>query len=170
MPTEGPVEDMLAVLDRQHAALSNLLFRLLEARSLLAQGEARFLHLAARDLESAAASVREIEVQRAMLPHGRGSLRELASTSSAPLDSLFDEHRVSLGRLAAEVAATIEAIAELAVDGIAYLRGGALGRAGVRRSSQPLDELDREILVAGYEAVLTAGGRLSLPSFEAFLG
>lgn len=164
------VEELLPVLERQQEALSELLFRLLEARSLLAQGEARFLHLAARDLQHAAATVREIEAQRALLPSGRTSLAELVDAAASPIDIILGEHRVALGRLAAEVAATIEAIEELASAALDHVLAGSPPRPGTRRSSQPVDELDREILVAGYRAVLNAGSRLSLPSFVAFLG
>lgn len=164
------VEELLGVLDRQQEAMGTLLFRLLEARGLLAQGEARFLHLAARDLEAAAETVREIEAQRALLPDGGDSLQSLAAAAPTPIDAILDDHRFALGRLAAEVAAIIEAIEQLADDAISYLTGGAPPRAGLRRSSVPADDLDREILLAGYRAVLGASGRLTLPSFVAFLG
>ena len=39
-----------------------------------------------------------------------------------------------------------------------------------RRHGDAFDELDRAIVVAGYEAMLTASARLMLPSLVAFLG
>jgi hypothetical protein len=165
------MERLLEVLDRQQEAMGTLLFRLLEARGLLAQGEARFLHLAARDLEAAAETVREIEAQRSLLAESTAPLRELADAAGSPIDHILHEHRVALGRLAAELAATIEAIEALATDAIAHMEAGSPTRPGVlRRSSQPADDLDLEILLAGYRAVLAASGRLTLPSFVAFLG
>ena len=62
------MEDLLGVLGRERQVLENLLFRLLEARSLLATHETRFLHLAAEDVEAAAERVREVELRRALLP------------------------------------------------------------------------------------------------------
>jgi hypothetical protein len=55
---DSSVDELLAVLGRERHVLGNLLFRLLEARGLLATGESRFLHLAARDIEAAAETVR----------------------------------------------------------------------------------------------------------------
>jgi hypothetical protein len=169
------VDDLLAVLGRERHVLGNLLFRLLEARGLLATGESRFLHLAARDIEAAAEAVREVELTRALLePQSEGcTLRALAEASPAPLDAILHDHRVAIGRLAAEVGAAIEATADLAEEGLARVRGRqlvAVGSTVRRRPVAPVDDLDREIMAAGYEAVLTASARLMLPSLVAFLG
>jgi hypothetical protein len=170
-----PVEDdLLAVLGRERHALGTLLFRLIEARSLLASGESRFLHLAARDVEAAAAALREVELTRAMLePLAEGiTLRELVAESPSPIDGILDDYRIAIGRLAAEVGAAIEGIAELAERDLARVRGPVLASVGTsrRRSAAPVDDLDREILASGYEAMLTASSRLVLPSLVAFLG
>jgi hypothetical protein len=63
-------------------------------------------------------------------------------------------------------------VGDLAAAGIAGARNRALvsATAGGRRSSAGFDELDREIIVAGYEAMLTASAQLRLPSLVAFLG
>ena len=170
------VDDLLSVLGRERHVLGNLLFRLLEARGLLATGEARFLHFAARDIEAATEAVREVELTRAVLDPraGGATLRQLAAESLAPLDAILDDHRVAIGRLAAEVGAAIEATAELAEQGLARARTrelvGAAGASDRSRPKAPVDELDREIMAAGYEAVLAASTRLTLPSLVAFLG
>jgi hypothetical protein len=172
---DAPVDDLLAVLGRERLVLGNLLFRLLEVRGLLATGESRFLHLAARDVEAAAEAVREVELTRALLePLAEGlTLAELAARAPSPLDGILDDHRIAIGRLAAEVGAAIEATTELAEHGLARVRGRqlvAVGPAPRRKPVAPVDDLDREIMAAGYEAVLTASARLMLPSLVAFLG
>ena len=174
---DEPVEDdLLAVLGRERHALGHLLFRLLEARGLLATGETRFLHLAARDVEAAAEAVREVELTRALLePRAEGqTLRKLVESAPSPLDGILHDHHMAISRLAAEVGAAIEATAELAEHGLASVRGTHLTLVGppprAIRPVAPADELDREIMAAGYESVLTASSRLMLPSLVAFLG
>ena len=176
---DGELDDLLDVLGRERNVLENLLFRLFEARSLLELGEHRFLHLAARDLESAGEAVREVELRRALLPAiEAGTLRELADASPPPLDGILRDHLVALSRLAAEVGAALEATSELAQTGLDQLRRDAVVEGGRRsagpawpqRPAVPLDELDQHIVAAGYEAVLVASSRLALPSFVAFLG
>jgi hypothetical protein len=172
---DEPVDDLLAVLGRERLVLGNLLFRLLEARGLLATGETRFLHLAARDVEAAAEAVREVELTRALLePLADGqTLQQLVSSSPPPLNGILHDHHVAIARLAAEVGAAIEATAELAEHGLARVRGRELVGVGPGprpiRPVAPLDDLDREIIAAGYEAVITASARLMLPSLVAFL-
>lgn len=168
------VDDLLAVLSRERLALGNLLFRLLEARGLLATGETRFLHLAARDVEAAAEAVREVELTRALLePLSDGvTLAQLIADAPSPVDGILDDHRKAIGRLAAEVGAAIEATTELAEHGLAQVRGLELVAAAPpprRKPVAPVDDLDREIIAAGYESVLTASARLMLPSLVAFL-
>lgn len=175
-PMEDPVDDLLTVLSRERHALGNLLFRLLEARGLLATGESRFLHLAALDIEAAAEAVREIELTRAMLePRNSGkSLPQLVREAPSPFDGILHDHHMAISRLAAEIGAAIEATAELAEHGLARVRGQHSGAAAppprAIRPLAPMDDLDREILAAGYESVLTASARLVLPSLVAFLG
>ena len=179
------MEDLLGVLGRERQVLENLLFRLLEARSLLATHETRFLHLAAEDVEAAAEQVREVELRRALLPSlgGDGTLRDLARRSPSPMSGILADHRAALGRLAAEVGAVIEAIQEECEIGLSRLRRRKpLAAVGSHRPwnspvqprdhdlTDTLDELDREILVAGYESLQGASARLALPSFVAFLG
>jgi hypothetical protein len=170
-----PPEDLLSVLSRERHALGNLVFRLLEARGLLATGETRFLHLAARDIEAAADAVREIELTRALLePLASGrTLQELVAEAPSPINEILEDHRAAIGKLAAEVGAAIEATTELAEHGLAHANGEALVPPPPpprRKPVAPIDDLDREMIAAGYEAVLTASSRLMLPSLVAFLG
>jgi hypothetical protein len=169
------VDDLLTVLGRERHVLDNLVFRLVEARGLLLTGESRFLHLAARDVEAATEAVREVELTRAIVEPCDPSttLREMATAAASPLDAILDDHRAAIGRIAAEVGAAIEAITELAEHALATLRTRELVAAGGSSRSRPrapLDELDREIMASGYEAVLHATARLTLPSLVAFLG
>jgi hypothetical protein len=183
---------MVSVLNRERQVLEALLFRLVEARGLLATGEARFLSWAASDLEQAAASVREVEARRAVvLPRhddGQGlpSLHQLIARTPEPYATMLEEHRVALGRLAVEVGAATEATQALASEGLRRARHHDLALAEVvagvgrrlpdqpvqhrRPRHQPVDELDLEILAGGYEAVLNASSRLALPSLVRFLG
>jgi hypothetical protein len=163
------MDDLLAVLGRERHALGNLLFRLLEARNLLATGEARFLHLIASDIDAAAEAVREVELARVLLtPVASGlTLRELAIAARPPIDGILDDHRLAISRLAGEVGAATETVSDMAQRLRARVRDNRLvsaGRVGA------VDDLDREIIVAGYGAVLNASARLTLPSLVRFLG
>jgi hypothetical protein len=169
------MDDLLTLLGREREVLGNLVFRLVETRGLLLTGESRFLHLAALDIEAATAAVREVELTRAIVsPRAQDrTLRELAMASTAPLDALLDDHRAAIGRLAAEVGAAIEAIIELAEQGLTAVRAHELvgvGGSGRVPPKVPVDELDREIMAAGYEAVLNVSAGLTIPSLVAFLG
>ena len=202
------LEALVDVLDCERHLLENLVFRLVEARNLLASGEARFLGWAASDVEDATAAVRDVESRRATLT---GDLRQgrpptvsmLMASAPEPWSTLLADHRVALGRLAGEVGAAIEAAHDMAMAGLDQVQlagparldltgdepvGEHLGARSTRvrkpsalreraTSTQPrrtlpladLDELDREITAAGYEAILAATSRMALPSLVAFL-
>ena len=167
------MDELLDALGRQRHVLEVLLFRMLEARHLLDSGEVRFLHLAAQDIEAASEAVREVELRRALLPLPDGTtLRQLSDASPSPLMEILHEHLLELSRVAAELGAATEAVGDLAAAGVARSRGRELVSAssGGHRAAVQFDELDREIVVAGYEALLTASARLTLPSLVAFLG
>lgn len=150
------MDELLAVLGWEREALERLLFRLLETRDVLTRADARFLLHAARDVERAADAVRELELFRAIVDPDRdgSALRRLAATTHPPLDSIFEDLRRQLGRLAAEIGAVLETLDELAEQ----------GRQRVASSRDDVDELDRELAAAGYEAILGVSGRLRLPS------
>lgn len=198
------VEQLVDVLDRERHLLENLVFRLVEARGLLATGEARFLGWAASDIEAASAAVREVELRRATVIAGSGdrsppTMAALVRSVDEPWSTLLVDHRSALGRLVGEVGAALEGTHELAEDGLTRVRAAAdgdgrpdlgehLGARWARTPKAPgprepgdslqprrtrpfadLDDLDREILTAGYEAVLAATDRMALPSLIAFL-
>jgi hypothetical protein len=127
---------------------------------------------------------------------GSPTLKRIIAATHEPYASLLEDHRVALGRLAVEIGALTEATQELAAEGLRQLRARETAMAGTvidteappgrelttrrdahlpiqqrnHRAEEALDDLDREILAAGYEAVVTASGRLILPSLVAFLG
>lgn len=202
------LEGLVDVLDCERHLLENLVFRLVEARNLLAAGEARFLGWAASDIEDATAAVRDVESRRAAIT---GDLRQgrpptvsmLVASATEPWSTLLADHRMALARLAGEVGAAIEAAHDMAKSGLEQVQlagterldltryepvGEHLGARSTRMrkpaiirdrstSTQPrpalplgeLDDLDREITAAGYEAVLAATTRMALPSLVAFL-
>ncbi|MDQ3385076.1 MAG: hypothetical protein M3503_03540 [Actinomycetota bacterium] len=202
------LEGLVDVLDCERHLLEKLLFRLVEARNLLATGEARFLGWAASDIEDATAAVRDVESRRAAitgdLRHGRPpTVSMLVASATEPWSTLLADHRRALGRLAGEVGAAIEAAHDMALAGLAQVQlagttglgpteaapvGEHLGARSTRlrkpsplreraTSTQPrralplagLDDLDREITAAGYEAILATTSRMALPSLVAFL-
>lgn len=200
------VEQLVDVLGRERHLLENLVFRLVEARGLLATGEARFLGWAASDIEAASAAVREVELRRATVVDGMGegaapTMAVLARSVDEPWSAMLIDHHSALGRLVGEVGAALEGTHELAEDGLTRVRAASQGGAGgghdmgahlgarwARTPAAPgprasgdslqprrtrpfadLDDLDQEIIAAGYEAVLTATDRMALPSLIAFL-
>lgn len=169
--TDGSaVDDVLAVLSREQHALEELLFRLHHTRGVLAADDERFLAMAADELEAAAHNVRELEAKRSTVC-ARAVLRELAAGAPEPYGSLLQEHRATLGRLAGEVGALLEATELLASDRLAELNGEAPGRfRRGRRKRTDVDDLDRAMAAAGYESVLAASTSLRLPALVSFLG
>ena len=135
------VEELADVLGDERRLLENLVFRLLEARALLTGNEVRFLGWAAADVEAAAASVREVELRRATVVcalsgDDRATITTLVRTAPEPWATLLEDHRASLGRLAAEVGAALEVTHELAqvalerLTGAGPVTGGATTRLG----------------------------------------
>ena len=77
------------------------------------------------------------------------------------------KYQLAISRLAGEVGAATETVSDMAQRLRARVRDNRLvsaGRVGA------VDDLDREIIVAGYGAVLNASARLTLPSLVRFLG
>jgi hypothetical protein len=120
------VQELAEVLGLERRLLEALVFRLLEARGLLVDGEARFLGWAASDIEAAGAAVREVEARRATVVRAMGgddraTIGTLALQVDEPWTTLLEDHRASLGRLAAEVGAAGEGTHELAQVGLEQL-------------------------------------------------
>lgn len=121
------VDELVDVLDRERHLLESLVFRLIEARGLLATGEARFLGWAASDIEAASAAVREIELRRAtilsdMSEGGPPTMAVLVHSAEEPWSTLLAAHRSALGRLAGELGAALEATHDLAEAGLQRVR------------------------------------------------
>ena len=168
------MDDVLSVLAREQTALEHLLFRLHHVRTVLVDADERFLALAAEELESAAASVRELDARRAALvadvaPATAPTLRSLADAATEPRSSLLHEQRAALGRLAGEVGALLESTQELAADRLAELDGARPRFRRPRRRRGEGDDLDRAIAAVGYESVLAASSSLRLPALVRFL-
>lgn len=166
------MDDVVEVLEREQQALEHLLFRLQHTRGVLVADDARFLGIAAHELESAAETVRELEASRATVVGlaGDATLRSLAEDSPEPYRSMFRDHRIALGRLAGEVGAMAESTQVLAADRLDELNGGGPGRfARGRRRRENVDELDRALVAASYASVLSASDSLRLPSLVSFL-
>lgn len=174
------MDDLLSILSRERRALEALLFRLVEARGLLAAGETRFLSWAAADMAQAAQAVREVEARRVAAT--TATLRELVTESAEPLSSLLDDHRMALARLAGEVGAATDAVQEIGRARLDRLRqavpagcGGHLSAIAARDGGRgavfriEMDELDREVVAAGYESLLSASDALGLPALVGFL-
>ena len=167
------VEDVVAVVAQERRALEHLLFRLQHARDVLTADDERFLSLAADELAAASDDVRELEVARARVvaTSGHETLRSLLADAPEPYHSILAEHHRALARLAGEVGAHLESTQELAEDRLAELRGERPGRfrRGRRRRVVELDELDTEIVAAGYESLLNVSTSVRLPALVTFL-
>jgi hypothetical protein len=96
------MEALARLLTRERVLVDLLVFKLVELRQLLLAGETRFLDWASEEVERATTSVREAELERAVLvtelAGARGltepSLRELAADAPEPWRSLLeDAHR-----------------------------------------------------------------------------
>ncbi len=143
--------------------LERVLFKLIEERHLLAAGEARFLGLAAAEVQRATGRLGEAQLRRSMLLDARArelgvpelTLATLAMSSPEPYRTIFEDQRREFVELVAEideVSAHNRRRAEIGVK-LAELDG--------------LDEcdFDRQLADIGYQVV--AGS--SLPAGHDFL-
>lgn len=139
------MEALLSLLTRERLLAELVVFKLLELRALLQAGEGRFLGWAAEEVERATRSLRETEMQRAVLVSGlaeeRGldgdvSLRALLEDVGEPWHSALEEQADLLRSLCTEAADLVAANARLADDGIRDL-DAIMGRV---RPAVPQDE------------------------------
>ena len=140
------MEALLSLLTRERLLAELVVFKLLELRALMQAGEGRFLGWAAEEVERATTSLRETELQRAVLTAGlaeeRGldgdaSLRELLEDVGEPWHSALEEQAELLRSLCAEAAELVAANTRLADDGIRDL-DAIMGRV---RPAAPQDDL-----------------------------
>lgn len=122
------MDQLAAILRRQRHLLELLLFKLIEARHLLAAGEVRFLAWAAQEVEKAVTKVREAELERALavsriadelgVPVDSLSLKALADDCPEPYRTIFEDHRSAFLELVGEIETVTAANRKLAGQGI----------------------------------------------------
>ena len=139
------MEALLSLLTRERLLAELVVFKLLELRALMQAGEGRFLGWAAEEVERATTSLRETELQRAVLVSGlaeeRGldpdvPLRELLEDAGEPWRSALEEQADTLRSLCTEAGELVAAGARLADTGIKEL-DAIMGR--VRPAAAPDD-------------------------------
>ncbi|CAN5698952.1 hypothetical protein BH10ACT1_BH10ACT1_23790 [soil metagenome] len=168
------MEHIAAVLERERELLEVLLFKLIETRLILENGEVRFLSRATREVERARTRTREVDLMRAatVAQHADGaSLRKLASTAPEPWPGIFRDHHDLLVALVAEIEVTAHRNAGEARAGLDQLRlakvsSGMTGHPGMDRGDA---ELTRLAHGAAFETVLATASRLRMPDLLEFL-
>jgi hypothetical protein len=98
------IEELSNVLWRERQLLELLAYKLTTERLLLAANEARWLHLAAREVEQVLGAIQDTELVRAAVTEKVGqelglgpnpSLRLLCERAPAPWGSILEDHRVA---------------------------------------------------------------------------
>lgn len=188
MITGHAMDDLLAVVGRERQVLERLLFRVLQAASILSGDETRFLHWMALDLERVTEHLREIDLQRSIVTvglHDTGAsqnrsshletMTQIVQLAPTPYQFLLEDHHQAMRSLLEEIGATVAHIRDLVHDRLGTI-GSFMPRRLVERFDigntnhiGELDPLDREILSAGYGSVLNACDRLQLPELVRFL-
>src|SRR5918911_5555036 len=106
------LSDVSNILWRERQLLELLVFKLEEEQLVLASGRNRWLAHATREVENVLGEIKRVELERAMHVAEAGrelgltgspTLRELASLTPAPWDTIFNEHRRALLALAQEI-------------------------------------------------------------------
>jgi hypothetical protein len=170
--TERNLMDELArLLGHERRLLELLLFKLVEGKHLLAAGEARFLSYAAAEVVRAMEKLQEAELRRSMrvhrlaadlaVPEAALTMTALANDSMEPFRTIFADHRQAFLELAAEietVTAQNRRVATLEAH-----------RSTVDDVDLAESVIDLQMAEAGYQAVLGATARLTMPSLVDFL-
>lgn len=159
------MDELARLLGHERRLLELLLFKLVEGRHLLAAGEGRFLPFAAAEVERAMERLQEAELRRSILVHRLASeldLPEEALTMSAlardslePYRTIFSDHRKAFLALAAEIEDVTRQNRHLAER----------GSHNVERQTV----MDLQVVQNGYQAMLGATARLTLPSLVDWL-
>jgi hypothetical protein len=172
LSTEGTLMDELArLLGHERRLLELLLFKLVEGKHLLAGGEARFLPYAAAEVERAMEKLQDAELRRSILVHRLAAdlavpgavltMTVLANDSAEPFRTIFADHGQAFLELAAEietVTAQNHRVASLEAH-----------RSTLEDVDLADSVMDLRIAQAGYQAVLGASARLTMPSLVDFL-
>ena len=119
------MEALARLLTRERLLVELLVFKLVEMRQLLLAGETRFLGWAGEEVERATESVREAELERAVLVSDLGRTRgideptlgELVADAPAPWQHLLSSDADALRAGAAEVADLLVVVKRLADAG-----------------------------------------------------
>jgi hypothetical protein len=106
------MEALARLLTRERLLMELLVFKLVEMRQLLLAGETRFLGWAAEEVERATSSVRDAELDRALLVTSLGSARgldeptlgELLADAPEPWRSLLEDDHTAMRGSASEIA------------------------------------------------------------------
>jgi len=125
------MEELACLLGRERLLLERLLFKLVELRSLLTAGEARFLPWAAGEVDHATARLREAELHRALMVNKLAadagmddsalSLEMLARTTPEPYAGIFADQRRAFRALTTELRACVANCSAIAGDGASFV-------------------------------------------------
>jgi flagellar FlgN protein len=130
------VEKLTWVLWRERELLEALLYHLEVEELVMSTGRTRWLSNAARDVDAAAASLREVEVLRAVAADeaaeaaGLGpnsSIGELIATAPEPWRTILTEHRDNFLALTDEIARVAQTNRALIVAGLRATQDTLLG-------------------------------------------
>jgi hypothetical protein len=120
------MEELAAMLGREHVQLEFLLFKLLQLQHLLRSGDPRFLRWSAEEIKRASQRVADIEgerVQRVMalglaagIPASQVTLSALAETAPEPWRTIYRDHCLGYSRLAQEVETVLFESRRLALE------------------------------------------------------
>lgn len=122
------MQELTDVLDRERRLLEMVLFKLVEARHLLAADEARFLPWASAELERAVERVREATLLRAVVAQRVATAHGLAA--DAPLPMLLAQADEPYAAILAEQHDALHALTGEIRDEVA--RAGSLAQRQLR--------------------------------------
>jgi len=127
------MEELARTLAGERRALELLLFKLVEAQHLLADGDDRFYAWASAELDRVVELVRAAELRRALVLGGHArALADVAARAPAPYGAILDDHRASLRALLDEIERSRAASCELSrvdSDASQALTGATCGLA-----------------------------------------
>ena len=147
------MDELASVLSREQLLLERLLFKLIELRAMLVDGEARFLPWAAEEVDRATARLREAELRRAVVVNrvasevgvvdAQVSLRALSQSTPEPYAAIFAAQRRAMLGITAEVRDCVRACRVSAGAGASIVQE-VLQRVGVEAegamASAPFDD------------------------------
>jgi FlgN protein len=140
IPYRRQLVELAETLSAERHLLEQLLFKLVEARLVLAADEARFVPQAIGEVDAVIAKIRAGESLRTSTvarladamaePRGKITLGYLASWAPEPYRTMFEDHRDQFQRLTTEIETAMldnRRLASLAMDNVAASLGVLLG-------------------------------------------